>query len=93
MITNISNEQSFPATILRNLNNLYTTPAGTVVCDRDFGLDMSLLDLPQSLAKAKMVGEITQKTKKYEPRVKVESVTFTNSLDGELKSKVVINWI
>lgn len=89
MITRISgNNQS--EDIISCLQTLYSTPKGSVPCDRDFGIDMSLQDLPINLSKAKLVAEITQATKKYEPRIQVDRVLFDIREDGELIMKVVV---
>jgi phage baseplate assembly protein W len=50
---------------------LFRTPVGTVVFDRDFGIDWSFLDLPLPQAKAKLTVEYINKVKKYEPTLKV----------------------
>lgn len=78
--------------IIECLNLLYSTPAGTVALDRDFGIDYSFLDSPMPEAKAKYTKEIILKTKKYESRVTVNAVTFSyDGLNGTLKAKVKIN--
>ncbi len=73
------------------LKTLYSTPLGTVPLNRDFGLNWNLVDLPIEIAKAKITIEIIEKTRKYEPRVEVQKVSF--DYDGEqglLKPKVVV---
>lgn len=93
MITEINViKNDIPSEIIRNLKILYSTPEGTVVADRNFGINMSIQDNPINLAKAKLVSEYIMKTKKYEPRVKVKEVLFDIDFDGSLKSKVVIDW-
>lgn len=91
MNVDISLESDIPNEIIRNLNVIYSTPKGSVAFDRNFGIDLSILDLPINIAKAKLVAEYIKITKKYENRVKVKEVLFTY-LDGNLIPKVVIIW-
>jgi phage baseplate assembly protein W len=80
--------------ILQNIQVILTTPAGTVPFDRDFGIDMSILDAPIGVAKAKLTVEYTKKIKKYEPRAKVEKVSFTgDAVSGVLIPQVVIGLV
>jgi Phage baseplate assembly protein W len=77
--------------ILQNIRVILTTPAGTVPFDRDFGIDMSFLDAPISIAKASLTIEYIKKIRKYEPRAKVEKITFDNdAVNGCLVPRVVI---
>lgn len=92
MSINITSNSSIEPDIIDCLNRLYSTPAGTVALDRDFGIDYSFLDLPMPQAKAKYTKEIVLKTKKYEPRVTVSAVTFSyDELNGTLKARVKID--
>lgn len=73
------------------LRTLYRTPIGSVALDRDFGLDWSFLDLPLPAAKARLEGELVQKTAKYEPRVRVREIFWEHAgTDGIIKPKVVL---
>ncbi len=77
--------------ILQNIQVILTTPAGTVPFDRDFGIDMSVLDSPIGVAKAKLTVEYIKKIKKYEPRAEVKKVSFTtDAISGLLVPKVVV---
>ena len=62
--------------IRRCLKNLYSTPAGSVVGDRDFGLSWAALDNVPVDAESTYALEVMQKTDRYEPRVKVTEVNF-----------------
>lgn len=76
--------------ILQNVRTILSTQKGTIPLDREFGLDSTVIDLPVTLARAKLTNEIFQAIKRYEPRVKVDSVTFTGDVSGKLVPKVVI---
>lgn len=62
--------------IIDNLKTIFTTPQGTVPFDRNFGIDISILDEPMNLAQTKLTVEFIRKVQVYEPRVKVREVTF-----------------
>lgn len=85
----ITSDNPISENILECLKNLYETPVGTVALNRDFGIDYSILDMPVSTAKQAYTVEIIKKTKKYEQRVDVESVSFQSVSDSN-KLKPVI---
>ena len=72
--------------IIRCLNILYSTRAGSQPMDRDFGIDYDgVVGYPLEVAKNKLSLEIIDKTEKYEPRVTVVFVKFeTNVTEGKL---------
>ena len=57
--------------VYRNLQVLYGTETGEQALDREFGIDINILDNPQEAAKALLTAEFVRKTKQYEPRVRV----------------------
>ena len=70
---------------------ILSTRAGTLAMDRDFGLDYAFLDMNTEQAKQVMTQEIITKLAKYEPRAKVESITFSSNINGELKPKLEVS--
>ncbi|MCD7862875.1 MAG: GPW/gp25 family protein [Lachnospiraceae bacterium] len=73
------------------LETLLSIQAGTQPLDRDLGIDTEgILDYPFSVAQNKLAVEIVEKIEKYEPRVKVKSVTFEGSSDGRLAPRIHI---
>lgn len=77
--------------ILKRLRMLYTTPQGTVPFDREFGIDVSILDEPLNIAQGKLAVEYTKKTRKYEPQAKVKEIMFENDYqNGKVIPKVVV---
>lgn len=65
------------ADIVRCLNTLYSTRAGSQPMRRDFGIDYDgVVGYPLEVAKNKLALEIIEKTEIYEPRVTVTSVDF-----------------
>lgn len=80
--------------INQNLKTLYTTIEGTVPFDRKFGVNIDFIDSPIPIAQGKMIVEYTEKTRRYEPRARVEEVNFeANPLTGKLIPKVVIQLV
>lgn len=76
--------------ILRCLNTLLMTPAGTVPLDRDFGIDNSLLGYPMDVAQSLLAIEIIDKVTRYEPRASVLEVELEPNAEGQITAKVVI---
>ncbi|WP_297429328.1 GPW/gp25 family protein [Clostridium sp.] len=74
--------------IAENINNIISTPEGTVPFDRNFGIDMSLLDEPMNLATGLITVEIIRKVQLYESRVSVKEVTFESDDNDNLIPKV-----
>lgn len=62
--------------IMECLHNLYSTPAGSIPGDRDFGLSWASVDMVPSELEPTYSLEIMEKTDRYEPRVKVMEITF-----------------
>ena len=80
--------------ILNGLNLLYSTRAGELSMDRDFGIDWSAVDMPAEASKAMLSAEVIGKTEKYEPRVAVSSISWEQDpLTGHLRGKVAIEYV
>lgn len=63
--------------IVRSLNTLYSTRAGSQPMARDFGIDYDgVVGVPLEVAKNKLALEIVEKTELYEPRVTVDEIDF-----------------
>ncbi len=71
-ITGITPEES------ERLKILLTTRVGTVVLDREFGINMDFIDKPYPLSTQLYTIEVIQKIQKYEGEngLKVKTVTF-----------------
>lgn len=64
------------------LHNLFSTPAGTIAGDRDFGLSWAALDSVPSELEPTYSLEIMEKVDRYEPRMSVTEVVFAWSEEG-----------
>ena len=74
----------------RQLALLLSTREGSVPLDREFGLDLNFVDMPASAVKALYTAEVTKKVAKFIPSVRVLEVTWTGTMEGQLKPKVEI---
>lgn len=74
------------ADIVRCLNTLYSTRAGSQPMRREFGIDYDgVVGYPLDVAKNKLALEIIEKTEIYEPRVTVTSVEYSgDASEGRL---------
>ncbi len=80
--------------ILNGLNLLYSTRAGELSMDRDFGIDWAAVDMPLETAKAMLSAEVIEKTERYEPRVAVSGVSWTRDpLTGRMRGKAAIEYV
>ena len=83
-----------PAEVIERLQILLSTPKGTVCYDRQFGIDISVLDLPLPIARVKYLAECVEAIKHYEPEVTITDTVFSynKSLDGKFQLKLVIKY-
>ena len=82
------------AEIFRNLQILYGTQAGEQALDREFGIDMAIMDVPTEGAKALLTAEFVRKTQMYEPRARVKSVEWISGKEEQnLIPKVVVTLV
>ena len=71
--------------IIQNIKTILSTSKFSVPLDREFGLNITMLDAPLKVAQAKLTAEIIAAIKKYEPRVLVKKVFYQgDALDGIL---------
>lgn len=77
--------------IFQNVRTIIKTIKGTVPLDRNFGIDISFLDSPIEVAKAKMRAEVINAIRVYEPRAEIVKVVFLgDDSNGVIVAKVVI---
>ena len=78
--------------IYQNVRTIIATPKGSVVLDREFGVDQTFLDMPNRASMTRAIPDIVDAVEKYEPRVKVTSVTWLESdaMDGKMIPQVRI---
>ena len=62
--------------ILQDLKTLFSITAGTVVLDREFGIETDMLSLPMEIAMNDFSVEAMEKVDRYVPRVMVDEVTW-----------------
>lgn len=71
---------------------LCATPVGSVVLDRDFGLDMSFIDEPVSVAVNMAAAEIAVKLEKYIPALRLVRVkaNYDRAGQGKIDFEVIV---
>lgn len=80
------------AEILQNVRTIVNTRVGSAPLARNFGITWEHVDKPLPVAKSVMQSVIIDAIETFEPRVKVEAVTFTGEgMDGILKPVVIIS--
>jgi len=78
--------------LMDQLALLLSTPVGTVVLDRDFGIDFSFVDMPLPIAQTMLAAELAEKIEKYIPQLTLREVILTYAdTDGNLNVKVVVD--
>ena len=80
--------QSLEREIAQNVFTIFTTSKYSVPLDREFGLDVSLLDIPMTTAKALLINEIVSAVETYEPRVKITQIELEGDLDGKFYPRI-----
>ena len=78
------------AALDREMALLLSTREGTMPLDREFGINMDFLDMPQETAKSLYTAEVTKKIPLFIPTVRVKEVTWSQTESGKLSPKVVI---
>jgi phage baseplate assembly protein W len=74
--------------VVQNVRTLLVTAPGTVPLARAMGTPQDVVDLPESIAGARLQADVVKAVRIYEPRVKVASVDVTATDDGVLKATV-----
>ena len=74
----------------RQLALLLSTQVGTMPLDREFGIPMDFVDMPQEAVKSLYTAAVTQKIPRFIPWVRVQEVTWSYGEEGHIIPKVVI---
>lgn len=77
--------------IMQNLRTIISTTKWSVPLDRGFGIDADYVDKPMAQAQALLSSEIITAIQAYEPRVSIESISFTAEEDGILKPRIEVS--
>lgn len=72
----------------QNIACIIETVLGSAPLYRSFGLDWSDVDAPVNILQSRMTNRIISAIQDFEPRVTVDSVTYTFGDNGSLKPKV-----
>lgn len=77
--------------VLQNVRTLLTTIKYQIPLDRAFGIDGSAIDLPMPRAQAFLTNEIFTAIRRYEPRARIEKISFTGDGSGRLVPTVEVS--
>lgn len=83
--------------LLQNIRVIVLTSLYSVPLDRAFAHVGEAIDSPAPLKTARLVGSLTEAIEKYEPRVKVQTITFTEDnvrgalMDGRMVPKITFS--
>lgn len=72
----VLNETDYVDSVLQNVRMILSTWEGDVPLYRDFGINPELLHRPINAVESLLIGDITEKIEKYEPRATVMQVSF-----------------
>lgn len=74
----------FPETtgqdVMQNLYCIINTVLGNVPLLRDYGLDMTFIDMPRQEAQVMLIAAIADAVRKYEPRCMINEITFADEV-------------
>lgn len=79
--------------VYRSLQTLLGTPVGTLVNDREYGINWDGVDYPPQVAEAMIVAEVTEKVQRYEPRASVNDINSLMEADGSMVMEVVVSYV
>lgn len=68
--------------VLRNIAVILATPLGSVPLYRDFGLDQSFLDKPESEAVNCLTSPVREAVERWEPRAEFVELTVSRDLSN-----------
>jgi phage baseplate assembly protein W len=84
--------ESTTAEILQNVRTILNTRLGTVPLARGLGISWEHVDMPMPVARSVMQGVVIDAIEEFEPRARVERVTFDgDGADGVLRPTVIIS--
>lgn len=86
--------QTVTEEVIQNVQTILGTVKGSVPLNRDFGVDIEAVDLPQPMAMMQVKINIIEAIQKYEPRAVIRAIEFANETtaasDGILKPKITL---
>ncbi|MGO4540383.1 GPW/gp25 family protein [Paenibacillus sp. 2TAB19] len=85
-------DPSLQEEIIQNIRTILGTAKGSVPLDRNFGIELTLVDEPIAVAKARLTGAVITAIQTYEPRAEVLQLLFEEDHGtGQLKPIVQIS--
>lgn len=78
------NETQTVASVLQNVAVILSTPKGSILLYREFGLSMDFVDKPAPVARAMAYAAVKSAVETAEPRAEVVGIVFRDGQAGEL---------
>lgn len=75
--------------ILQNVRVILTTPKGSLMGDRAFGVEQAFLDTPTPKAKAAYMTSVVEAVSRFEPRARVTAITWKPDADAAGEGRLV----
>ncbi len=94
-VTSLESVNLTPSTVteevVQNVQCILATVKGSVPLNRDFGLDINAVDMPQPMAIMQIKIAIIEAIQAYEPRAIVRAIEFEgDAMEGIIKPKVTL---
>ena len=78
--------------VVQNVRTILGVMQGEAPLNRSFGISRESIDMPNPVAEARLTTEIMAAIRRFEPRAKVERVSFRrDDAHGQLLPEVVIS--
>lgn len=78
--------------VYQSLQTLFGTPEGTLVNDREYGIDWDGVDYPPEVAETMLMAEVEEKVERYEPRARVDDILPISDTNGTMTIRVVMSY-
>jgi phage baseplate assembly protein W len=79
------------AEIWQCIKYILLTSVRSVVEDRDFGMDFTMIDKPMNIAQLLLTQEILMKINLFEPRARFDDVAYSgNGVEGRLEPNITV---
>lgn len=79
--------------VVQNVKTLLATEKGSVPLARELGLPQDIVDLPQSVAGARLQHDAIRAVRTYEPRAEITSVDLEVDADGTLTAVATLEGV
>lgn len=79
--------------IMQNIITICTTAKYSVPMDRELGVNWTFIDDTIPTARNKIISEIVNAVRRYEPRARVTHINFTADGDGQMWPRIMFKLV